>query len=133
MAIPILVVLLKYNMIEAFSNAPTKIKLSITGCILILIILFVNFKKILKYLNDMTFSVFKCIVNGVIKISPLVCILLILVNMDKFIVDLRYVVSWILGCNTISLFIFEPLYRYYSNEHNIDVEYNKWNARGGSR
>lgn len=127
--IPIVVVAIKYKLIEAYLNAGTAVQVSIIGCVLVILILLFNIKKVMLFLNDMPFSVFKCIVNGVVKILPLICIMSILINMDTIVNDLTYVTSWLIGCNAISLFIFEPLWRHYTLETKLDVEYNKWHSR----
>lgn len=127
--IPIVVIAIKYKLFEAYLEASTAIQISITGCILIMIVLLFNIKKVMQFLNDMPFSVFKCIINGTVKLLPLICLMTVLINMDKMIYDLTYVTGWFIGCNAISLFIFEPLWRHYTSETNIDIEYNKWHAR----
>lgn len=127
--IPMLVVALKYKLFEAYLEASTAVQVSIIGCVLIIFILLFNIKKVMQFLNDMPFSVFKCIINGVTKLLPLICIMTILVNINTIINDLTYVTSWLIGCNAISLFVFEPLWRHYTSETRLDIEYNKWHAR----
>lgn len=127
--IPVLIIMLKYKMFEAFFEASTKLQISIIGSILVAIISLVNIKRIMDYLNAMPLSTFKCIINGIVKLIPLACVLLILVNMEKLIDDLTFVTSWVLGCNAISFFVFEPLWRHYNNEAIIDKEYKAWKRR----
>ena len=127
--IPVLIVMIKYKMFEAFFKAKASIQFSIIGCLIILILTLVNVKKIIKFLNDMPLSPFKCIINGVFKLIPLTCIMLILINMESALSNLKFVVGWFLGCNAISFFIFEPLWRHYSKEYHLDLDYAAWHKR----
>lgn len=122
--IPVIVIIDRYNMIEAFSNLSTKVKLSIIGCVIVVILAISNIKKITDFVNSIEFSIWKCLVSGTFKIIPLVCILLLLTNITLLIDDLTYVTYWILGSNVFSLFIFDPLWRYYNEETKYDIEHN---------
>ena len=117
-AIPVLAVVIRYDMLNAYMEASTKVQISIVACIIIAIIALCNIKRITQFINNIEFSIFKCIISGLFKIIPLVCIVLILVNMTALIDDLTY------GSNIFSLFIFDPLWRYYNEETKYDIEYN---------
>lgn len=123
-AIPVLAVVIRYDMLNAYMEASTKVQISIVACIIIAIIALCNIKRITQFINNIEFSIFKCIISGLFKIIPLVCIVLILVNMTALIDDLTYVAYWTLGSNIFSLFIFDPLWRYYNEETKYDIEYN---------
>ena len=112
--VPLIVVLDKYKVIEAFRNAPTKVRVSIIAAIFIISFFIAMRKKIKQFLNDMEFSLLKCLVNGIVKITPLICILLVFANLYKVIDDIVYVMRWIIPCAAISLFYLEPKYHYYT-------------------
>lgn len=122
--IPATVVVVKYDMIEAFTSLNPKIQVSIIGCVILLVLALCNIKKITEFINSIEFSVWKCLVSGTFKIIPLACVLLLLTNMDIILDDLTYITYWILGCNVFSLFIFDPLWRYYNEEVKYDIEHN---------
>ena len=122
--IPVIVIIDRYNMIEAFSNLSTKVQMSIIGCVVIMILALANIKKITEFINKIEFSIWKCLVSGTFKIIPLVAILVLLTNITLIIDDLTYVTYWILGSNIVSLFIFDPLWRYYNEETQYDIEHN---------
>lgn len=122
--IPAIVIVVRYNMIESFRNLNPKVQLSIIGCIVLLILAVCNIKKITEFINSIEFSVWKCLVSGTFKIIPLACVLLLLTNMEILLDDLTYITYWILGCNIFSLFIFDPLWRYYNEETKYDIEHN---------
>ena len=121
--IPAIVIVVRYNMIDAFKNLNPKVRLSIIGCIVLLILAICNIKKITEFINSIEFSVWKCLVNGTFKIIPLACVLLLLTNMELLLDDLTYITYWVLGCNIFSLFIFDPLWRYYNEETKYDIEH----------
>lgn len=122
--IPATVVVIKYHMVEAFMHASTSVQLSIMGCIIILIMALCNIKKITTFINNIEFSIMKCIISGAFKMIPLICILLLLTNMNLIINDLTYITYWIVASNAISLFIFDPLWKYYNEESKFDREHN---------
>lgn len=122
--IPVLAVVIRYDMLNAYVQASTKVQISIVACIIIAIIAVCNIKRITHFINSIEFSIWKCLVSGTFKIIPLVCLVLILVNMTVLIDDLTYVAYWTLGSNIFSLFIFDPLWRYYNEETKYDIEYN---------
>ena len=132
-AIPVLAVVIRYDMLNAYMKASTKVQISIVACIIIAIIALCNIKRITQFINNIEFSIFKCIISGLFKIIPLVCIVLILVNMTALIDDLTYVAYWTLGSNIFSLFIFDPLWRYYNEETKYDIEYNAHTKREQKR
>lgn len=122
-AIPIITTIIRFDMYKVYMKASTKIKISILGCIIIIITTICNFKKIKEYIDSIDFSIWKCIMYGLFKMIPLVCISLLLYNMTTLIEDLRYVVYTTLFSNIFSLFIFDPLWKYYNEEVKYDKKY----------
>lgn len=128
-AIPAIAVIIKYDMYKAYMAASTKVQISILGCIIIAVIALCNIKKIKEYIESIEFSVWKCIISGLFKIIPLACLALILANMMTIIDDLKYIVYVTLTSNVFSLFIFDPLWRYYNEEAKYDKAYNAHHKR----
>ena len=118
--IPATAIIVRYDMINKFLETKNSIKISIIGSALVLILLMTNLKKVMAYLDSLDFSIWKCIINGVIKILPVLCIALLVINLHNIIDDLFYAISWILGCNILALFVWDPLYQYYTSEHLYD-------------
>lgn len=120
--IPLLVTVFRFGIIKYFAQQTIKIKISIIAAIIMLILLLVFFKRIIKYLNSFEYSYTVCFVKGVLKLLPLVCILLIFVNIIKVIDDLVFVTSWIVGCNIITFFVLDPLTAKYTLKHKHDIQ-----------
>ena len=112
--IPLVVVLIQYDVLKLYTEASTTVKVSIIAAIFIISFFIAMRKKIKQFLNDMEFSLLKCLVNGIVKITPLICILLVFANLYKVIDDIVYVMRWIIPCAAISLFYLEPKYHYYT-------------------
>lgn len=122
--IPLLVVVIRYDIIDAFINTSTKVKISLIAAVFIICLFIAMYKKIKKFLNDMEFSVTKCIINGVVKLAPLICILLMFSNMYKVVDDIVFVMEWVIPCAAVSLFYFEPKYHYYTKLCKEDEQIN---------
>jgi|GEM_PF-2528244 len=131
--LPSAVMVSKYEIIQHFMAQPTKIQLPIIGISIILIVFIIYFKKIIKHINSLPFTMFRCIINGIVKAIPLVALFFLLGNMrtimERLLDDIQFVFNWYFWCNMIVLFIFEPAYRYYKNEYLADVEYQKYRKR----
>lgn len=112
--IPLTAIIIKYDMIHKFARQTTRLKISIIGAIIFIILFTIFFKKIVKFLNDQEFSMTLVVIKNIIKIIPLVCISLLLINMMYIIDDLMYVFGWIVGCNIISLIFIQPFVEKYS-------------------
>lgn len=121
--IPAAFVVIKYDMIDAFHGLSNKTKVSIIGGIVLLIVIICNMKKIKNYIESIEFSIWKCLINGFIKLLPLACLFVLLVNLDLIIDDLTLVSYCVLECNVVSLFVFDPLWRYFAEESKQDAEY----------
>lgn len=101
-------------MIQAFLEAPKGTKVSIIGLITILGLFIFNFRSIINYLNEMEYSLIKCLFNGFLKTLPLVIVLGLLIMMDRILSDLIFTFSWIAGGNLIAFLVFDPLYQKYT-------------------
>jgi hypothetical protein len=112
--IPLVVVLIQYDVLKLYTEASTTVKVSIIAAIFIVSLFIALYNKIRKFLNEMEFSLVKCLINGIVKMIPLVCILLVFANMYKVIDDIVFVMEWIIPCAAVSLFYFEPKYHYYT-------------------
>ena len=112
--VPLVVVLVQYDVLKLYTEASTTVKVSIIAAIFIVSLFIALYKKIKNFLNEMDFSLVKCLINGVVKIIPLVCLLLIFVNMYKVIDDIVFVMEWVIPCAAVSLFYLEPKYHYYT-------------------
>lgn len=122
--IPLVVIVIRYDIVNAFLNTSTKVKISLIAAVFIVCLFISMYKKIKKFLNDMEFSVLKCIINGVVKLIPLVSILLMFSNMYKVVDDIVFVMEWIIPCAAVSLFYFEPKYHYYTKLCKEDEQVN---------
>lgn len=112
--IPIIVVAVKYDIIEQFKALPSKVKVSMIGMIIILGLSFAFYKKLKKFLNKMEFSIIKHLVFGLIHFLILVSVLFLLIGINAIIEDVVYVFKWIVSCNIPSLFVFEPMWEKYN-------------------
>lgn len=112
--IPLVVVLIQYDVLKLYTEASTTVKVSIIAAIFIISLFIAMYNKIRKFLNEMDFSLVKCLINGLVKIIPLICLLLIFVNMYKVVDDIVFVMEWIIPCSAVSLFYLEPKYHYYT-------------------
>lgn len=121
--VPVFAIAIKYKLFEAFAKAPTKVQISLTAVILIALVILFNLKKINEYIRSDPFSIYKCIINGLIKCLPIIAILYLILNINQYLKDIRFVVEIITICSLIDNFAFNPLYHYYKNEHSYDVEY----------
>lgn len=113
--VPLIVTIIKYDIIKAFAQQRASVKVSIIGAIIICILFFVFFKKLVKYLSGVTFSYTLAIVKGIVKIVPLICIMLVLINMINYITDFVFVFGWITGCNIIAKIGIDPLVDKYTD------------------
>lgn len=120
--VPITVTIIKYNMIHVLIETKTSVKVSIIGASIILILFFVFFKRITKFLNTLSFSMKIAVLKGITKLIPLVLLLLLFVNIVKIIDDLVFVTGWIVGCNSISFLILDPLTEKYNYEAKKDEQ-----------
>lgn len=118
--IPIIVTIIKYDMIHVLIKTKTSVKVSIIGASIILILFFVFFKRIMKFLNTLSFSMKVSVLKGITKLIPLVLLLLLFINVVKIIDDLVFVTGWIVGCNSISFLILDPLTEKYNYEAKRD-------------
>lgn len=114
--IPVIAVVDKYNMIDYFTNAPEKIRWSILGAIMLVILFFSGYKKVKEYLNKLGFSWFKCFLYGTFKMLPLLAVLLLFGNMYRIIDDILFVIHWVIPCNVLSLYLLEPMYLYFQSK-----------------
>lgn len=122
--IPIVVVCTKFHIIKVFKAQPYSIKISVIAAIIILTLLIVFFKRIMNYLNTFDFSYAVYFIKGLLKIIPLVCVLIIFVNIIKVINDLVFVTGWIVGCNAVTFFVLDPLTAKYTFEYKKDIQRN---------
>jgi hypothetical protein len=107
-------------MIHVLIETKTSVKVSVIGATIILILFFVFFKRIMKFLNTLSFSMKVSVLKGITKLIPLVLLLLLFVNVVKIIDDLVFVTGWIVGCNSISFLILDPLTEKYNYEAKRD-------------
>lgn len=123
-AIPLIVTFNKYKIIKVFKQQSSGIKVSIIAAVITLILLVVFFKRIMKYLSKFEFSYIIYFAKGMLKLIPLVCLLILFVNIIKVIDDLVFVTGWIVGCNAITFFILDPLTAKYLLLHKKEVQKN---------
>lgn len=114
--IPLVVTIVYYDMFNIFITQKTSVKISIIGAVIVLSLLLIFFKKIIKYLSSLEFSISIAVLKGLIKLLPLFLIVFLLANMTKVIDDFVFVFSWITGCNVISKLILDPLTDFYTEE-----------------
>lgn len=126
--IPLIVTIVHYDMFNLFITQKTSVKVSIIGAVIVLALLLIFFKKILKYLSSLEFSITIAVIKGLVKLVPLFIIVFLLVNMTKVIDDFVFVFSWITGCNVISKLILDPLTDYYTEQ--VRVEHQRDIVRG---
>lgn len=126
--IPLIVTIVHYDMFNLFITQKTSVKVSIIGAVIVLALLLIFFKKILKYLSSLEFSITITVIKGLVKLVPLFIIVFLLANMTKVIDDFVFVFSWITGCNVISKLILDPLTDYYTEQ--VRVEYQRDIVRG---
>lgn len=112
--IPLVVIIVRYDVLKLYTEASTGVKISIIAAIFIVSLFIALYNKIRKFLNELDFSFVKCLINGTVKIIPLVCLLLMFANMYKVVDDIVFVMEWIIPCAAISLFYLEPKYHYYT-------------------
>ena len=123
-AIPLIVTFNKYKIIKVFKQQSSGIKVSIIAAVITLILLVVFFKRIMKYLSKFEFSYIIYFAKGMLKLIPLVCLLILFVNIVKVIDDLVFVTGWIVGCNAVTFFILDPLTAKYTLLHKKEVQKN---------
>lgn len=123
-AIPLIVTFNKYKIIKVFKQQSSGIKISIIAAVITLILLVVFFKRIMKYLSKFEFSYIIYFAKGMLKLIPLVCLLILFVNIVKVIDDLVFVTGWIVGCNIVTFFILDPLTAKYTLLHKKEVQKN---------
>lgn len=126
--IPLIVTIVHYDMFNLFITQKTSVKVSIIGAVIVLALLLIFFKKILKYLSSLEFSITIAVIKGLVKLVPLFIIVFLLANMTKVIDDFVFVFSWITGCNVISKLILDPLTDYYTEQ--VRVEHQRDIVRG---
>lgn len=121
--IPLVVTVIKYNVIQSLSNQSIHTKISVIAATIILVLCLVFFKRLSKFLKAFNkASAFLNVLKGFIKLIPLVCLLIVLSNILTHVKDLLYVVSWITGCAAISFLILDPITKYYIYEANKDEQ-----------
>ena len=112
--VPLMVTVIKYNIIQSLSNQSLSVKISFGAAIIILTLCIVFFKRLRSYIKKFTnMSLMARLLKGVIKLIPLISILILLSNLIICIKDLVYVVTWIVGCAAISFLVLDPLTDYY--------------------
>lgn len=126
--IPLIVTIVHYDMFNLFITQKTSVKVSIIGAVIVLALLLIFFKKILKYLSSLEFSITIAVIKGLVKLVPLFIIIFLLANMTKVIDDFVFIFSWITGCNVISKLILDPLTDYYTEQ--VRVEHQRDIVRG---
>lgn len=126
--IPLIVTIVHYDMFNLFITQKTSVKVSIIGAVIVLALLLIFFKKILKYLISLEFSITIAVIKGLVKLVPLFIIVFLLANMTKVIDDFVFVFSWITGCNVVSKLILDPLTDYYTEQ--VRVEHQRDIVRG---
>lgn len=114
--IPLVVTVVHYDMLNLFISQKTSIKISIIGAVIVLTLLLIFFKKIIKYLSSLEFSISIAVLKGLIKLIPLFLVLFLLANMTKVIDDFVFVFSWITGCNVVAKLVLDPLTDFYTEE-----------------
>lgn len=119
---PSLAVFLKYDLFPKVLKAPTETLILWVSCLLIGMAVLFNLKRIKGFLKAPPFSFLKCIINGAIKSIPLLAIFLLLYYIDGYILNFKFVYNWFFVCNMISIFAFDPLYKYYTNEYQYDYD-----------
>ena len=122
--IPLLATFNKYKIIRVFKEQSSGVKISIIAAIITLILLLVFFKRIINYLNKFEFSYIIYFVKGLLKIIPLICLLILFVNIVKVVDDLVFVTGWIVGCNCVTFFVLDPLTAKYMLLHKQDIQKN---------
>ena len=122
--IPLIVTIVYYDMFNIFITQKTSVKISIIGAVIVLSLLLIFFKKIIKYLSSLEFSISIAVLKGLIKLLPLFLIVFLLANMTKVIDDFVFVFSWVTGCNVISKLILDPLTDFYTEEVRKDNQRN---------
>lgn len=126
--IPLIVTIVHYDMFNLFITQKTSVKVSIIGAVIVLALLLIFFKKIIKYLSSLEFSITIAVVKGLVRLVPLFIIVFLLANMTKVIDDFVFVFSWITGCNVISKLVLDPLTDYYTEQ--VRVEHQRDIVRG---
>lgn len=103
--LPVIIVATKYNLIREF----TGYKLSIVGCILVVILLW-NFKKrIYDWINTWEYSILKYILIGFSRVYIFILMLVLLTLAQKGIDDLIFCIEWISLCECVAYLIIYPL------------------------
>lgn len=121
--IPLVVTVIKYNVIQSLQNQSIHTKVSVIASIIILILCLVFFKRLSKFLKAFNkSSAFLNVIKGVIKLIPLISLLILLSNILAHVQDLLYVVSWITGCAAVSFLVLDPITKYYIYEANKDEQ-----------
>ena len=120
--IPLVVTIMKFDLINQIRQTKTVVKISIIAAIIIVTLILVFFKKIYNYLKSLPFSYTICLLKGALKLLPLVLILFLLVFIPKYITDLTFVIGWLVGCNAISLLGIDPLTQMYVYESKKDEQ-----------
>lgn len=126
--IPLIVTIVYYDMFNLFITQKTSVKVSIIGAVIVLALLLIFFKKIIKYLSSLEFSITIAVIKGLVRLVPLFIIVFLLANMTKVIDDFVFVFSWITGCNVISKLVLDPLTDYYTEQ--VRVEHQRDIVRG---
>lgn len=126
--IPLIVTIVHYDMFNLFITQKTSVKVSIIGAVIVLALLLIFFKKIIKYLSSLEFSITIAVIKGLVKLVPLFIMVFLLANMTKVIDDFVFVFSWITGCNVVSKLVLDPLTDYYTEQ--VRVEHQRDIVRG---
>lgn len=130
---PSLAVAFKYNLFPKILKAPTETLILWATCILVGTAIVINLQRIKAFLKAPPFSVLKCLINGAIKGIPLIAVFLLLHYVDDYVYNFKFVYNWFFVCNIISIFVFDPLYKYYANEYYYDYDTYKRESRKGTR
>lgn len=127
--IPSVAIINRYDLLKTFDGFTTKSKFSIIGALLVVSLFIAMFKRIVEYINSLEFSLWKCLVNGTLKVLPLACVAVLIAIMHNILDDLSFSITWILSCNIISKFVLDPLCQYFTKEHEYDVTKTKLESR----
>lgn len=120
--IPLIVTIVKFDVINQLKQTKTVTKISILAAIIIVVLILVFFKKIFTYLKSLPFSYSIGLLKGALKLFPLALILFLLTFIPKYISDLTFVIGWLVGCNAIAFLGLDPLTQMYLYESKKDEQ-----------
>lgn len=93
--IPIIAIINKYNLVAQFKAAPTKVKKSLFILFILALIILAMMSKIKLFLDNLDFSLLKCLLYGLIKSVPFLLGLVIVFNIMYIVDDLQFILSCI--------------------------------------